>query len=460
MKALKLRLEPDKTFPQFKRLRWKTEEVSVREIFDNKVYPYQEGIPASNLAEKLISMLNDKKYKISELLEFGYCPDLSACAYSYYYPRKSKFSELMERIESEVFFVETLSVPDLVEISKKHLKDTWSHQKAKSILESCITNFDEIRQFLKSKNDKIKLTGYADLNNYTLDKILSVDDFDGQDTAIISQAFGCLKLRSVNFIDENTDSQGKFQMDTEIREFQLQANERFEESYSSLTYNCQIDGDAIRCHPELKTDKSIRRFAVKVSEKWRIGDGKYCFQTDIERLEKMIAEDYSITFTTLSTCHPDSGKVSFAKIVGAQINGYSVRKIPSLHSTCDHLKEKLRKHGVRSTGRKEVLLDNLSELCVILYKSYEPELDQFFCSRRFIKVDNLSTQDSNDFPVLYDSKISDMRNIILTMYIMKHLRGNVILESSYCIDTFDNLSLAQSLLKREVSLEGYFLELL
>ena len=50
-----------------------------------------------------------------------------------------------------------------------------------------------------------------------------------------------------------------------------------------------------------------------------------------------------------------------------------------------------------------------------------------------------------------------MGNMVLSIYIIKHLRGNAILEASHNNDTFDLLSLARSLVKREVCLTGLFL---
>jgi len=47
--------------------------------------------------------------------------------------------------------------------------------------------------------------------------------------------------------------------------------------------------------------------------------------------------------------------------------------------------------------------------------------------------------------------------MIFVMYITKHLRGNAILEASHNNDSFDLLTLAQALIKREVSVTGVFL---
>ncbi len=458
MKTLKLELKPDNTFPQFKRLGWKTEEISIREILEKKVYPYQDGIMAGTIGKKIIKLINDEKYKISELAEFRYCSDLSSRCFNYY-SRKSKFLELIERIEVGIYFVEKLSFPELVEIAKKHLMDKWSHHKARAMLEKCAGNFDSIRQFLKNKNRKIKLAGYDDLDNYPLDDILSVDDFDGEDSVIVSQAFGSINFRSVNFVDEITDSQGRFKVDDEIRSFQVHANEQFETQHRTLTYNCEREGDLIWFYPEIGTIENIKRFAVSLSEKWRVDDGRYCFETDIEHLEKMVDRNYRINFPTLNSDYQTKGRSSFAKIDGVQFEDFGVGRIPTVFSNCTDLKSRLKDHGISSTGRKEVLIEKLANLSADSYAKYEPRLDKFFGNHRFIKIDALPSTKFNEFPVLCHSDVSSIREMILTMYIVKHLRGNVILESSHCNNTFDLLPLAQSLLKCEVSLDGRFLKL-
>jgi len=47
--------------------------------------------------------------------------------------------------------------------------------------------------------------------------------------------------------------------------------------------------------------------------------------------------------------------------------------------------------------------------------------------------------------------------MLLTMYVLRHLRGNTILEATHENDTYDIPSLARALIKREVSLTGIFL---
>ena len=61
----------------------------------------------------------------------------------------------------------------------------------------------------------------------------------------------------------------------------------------------------------------------------------------------------------------------------------------------------------------------------------------------------------HQFPILAEN---GMRNIILTMYLFKHLRGNTIIDASYENDSYDLLSLAKSLVKEEISLKSQFLQ--
>jgi hypothetical protein len=107
------------------------------------------------------------------------------------------------------------------------------------------------------------------------------------------------------------------------------------------------------------------------------------------------------------------------------------------------------------TGRKDQLVEKLAQLAARLYGEGRPELDAYFSEHKFVRAGNSVKQRGNDFPVLEGL---DLRNMVLTMYIMKHLRGNTILESSHKNDTFDLLSLARSLIKREVALTGVFLQ--
>ena len=133
---------------------------------------------------------------------------------------------------------------------------------------------------------------------------------------------------------------------------------------------------------------------------------------------------------------------------------YSVGGHITLNASCETIREILRAHGVSMTGRKEDLTEKLAKVAVDVYEEKEPEINSYFTENKFIRVSNVCERDNNTFPLLEEC---DLRNLILAMYIIKHMRGNTILEAVHNNDTYDLISLAQALLKKDISLEGMFL---
>jgi hypothetical protein len=99
-------------------------------------------------------------------------------------------------------------------------------------------------------------------------------------------------------------------------------------------------------------------------------------------------------------------------------------------------------------------MEKLAQLAARIYEKHVPQLDEYFRANRFIRVQCSPPGDPRAFPLLEGL---DLRNMILTMYMVKHLRGNTILEAGHNNDTFDLLSLARSLIKKEVSVDGSFM---
>jgi len=163
---------------------------------------------------------------------------------------------------------------------------------------------------------------------------------------------------------------------------------------------------------------------------------------------------FVISFPSLNYTNPQEGATSHAKLTESRVPRYSVGKHLTTRNTAQAIKSVLGAHGVSMTGRKEQLLDKLAQLSAKVYEEHEPELDDFFTKRRFIRVSSARKSVGQPFPVL---KNLDFRNMVLTMYIIKHLRGNTILEATHNNDAFDLLSLANALIRQEVTLEGNFL---
>ena len=106
------------------------------------------------------------------------------------------------------------------------------------------------------------------------------------------------------------------------------------------------------------------------------------------------------------------------------------------------------------TGNKEQLLEKLATLAAKKYTEHLPELDQFFIDHRFLCM-RAAPKNTIELPLLKD--LTNLRNLVLTMYAVKHMRGDTILESSHENDTYTDESLAHALITGKTDLVGAFL---
>ena len=158
-----------------------------------------------------------------------------------------------------------------------------------------------------------------------------------------------------------------------------------------------------------------------------------------------------ISFPMLDYMRPGQRSTSLAKIVHRRADLYSVGDYLTSRSSGNQIREILREYKVSMSGRKEQLMEKLARLSVHLYEERRQELDTYFGEHRFIRIASERQVHKKPFPLL---KNSCLGNMVLAMYILRHLRGNAVLEAAYENDTFDLIDLARSLIHREVSLEG------
>lgn len=455
METFRLWFEEDREIPRFKRLRFEKVTVSIADVLKKGIHPWQGADVHRSLKQKFVEVLNSDEMKPAELAQFGYCADVSCVVSSYPWQNESQFEETLERIREGAYFVQSLSYVELLEIARERLQRRWSHRTAHSLLSRTHVGFDSMRGFLKAKDKNIKLSGYADIERYDLGEILSLEDFDGEDNVLISEGLPVTNFRSTRFLERVTDERGSLRLVDGIRDFEVTVAGYAPSSSASVLYKCRGDGHSIRFVPELNREQAKREVAKSVAAKWRIDAGRYCFTTDIPRLSEMLEQEgYKISFPTLDYMNPRGPARSSAQMAQSKVPRFSVGKFLTGNANGDSIKAVLREHCVSMTGRKEELLEKLAALSTRVYEEKEPELDAYFWNHRFVRVANGSKDRGEGFPVLDGF---DLRDMVFTMYIIKHLRGNAILEASHNNDTFDLLSLARSLIKREISLTGVFL---
>jgi hypothetical protein len=73
---------------------------------------------------------------------------------------------------------------------------------------------------------------------------------------------------------------------------------------------------------------------------------------------------------------------------------------------------------------------------------------------RFIRINTVPPK-SGRLPLLED--VPSLRNLLLTMYVIKHLRGGAILDASHENNTYTGEQLALALLVGKTGLSGAFL---
>ena len=457
MRTFRLWLEADKEIPQFKRLAYERVDVSIADVLLRGIHPWMETEENRSLNQRFMAILNDDVSKLPELVEFSYCGDLS-CTVRSYNNKMPAFQENLERIKNGIYFVGELSYVELLAIAKRRVKEKWSHRFARNMLGSALGTFNSMRSFLKQKDKSLKLSGYYDLDRYDLGQVLSLDDFEGYDSVIISHGLPFTNFRSESFIGTVTDQRGLLRMTDRIKHFNVVVN-RYGggEANGSVIYNCRLEGEQVRMLPDLKESFHARKIAQIVALERAMDDGRYCFTTDIPTLADLIGgRDVGIRFPKLNYGGESHGGVSTAMVPKSKVDRFSIGPFAKANDSGGHIKSILRSHGVSMTGNKERLVGKLAKLSAELYRKHETEMATYFRVNRFLRIENGKTPGGSRFPVLEEV---DVRNMLLAMYAVKHVRGNIILEGSHVNDTFELEDLARALIGGNVSVNGAFLRI-
>ena len=457
MRTFRLWLEQDKEIPQFKRLAYERVDVSIADVLLKGIHPWTETDENRSLNQRFMAILNDDVSKLPELVEFSYCGDLS-CTVRSYNNKMPAFQENLERIKNSIYFVGELDYVELLAIAKRREKEKWNHSFARNMLGSALGTFNSMRSFLKQKDKSLKLSGYYDLEKYDLGQVLSLEDFEGYDSVIISHGMPFTNFRSENFIGNVTDPRGLLRMTDKIRYFNVVVN-RYGggEANGTVIYNCRLEGEQVRMLPDLKGSFHTRKIAQIVASERAMDDGRYCFTTDISTLADLIeGRDVGIRFPKLNYGGESSGGVSTAMVPTSKVDRFSIGAFAKANDSGGYIKSILRNHGVSMTGNKENLVGKLAKLSARLYREHEAEMNAYFRANRFVRIENGRNSGGSRFPVLGEV---DVRNMLLSMYAVKHMRGNTVLEVSHENDTFELEDMAKALIRGDVSVNGVFLRI-
>ena len=192
-------LEPDKDIPEFKRLRWQVVGVSIADVLLQGVHPWMGPDKCWSLPDEFVKHLNQEEVKVPALIRFSLSHDLLD-GYGTHYGTRCRFTRMLEVIQQDIYFVEELSYLHLLEIAKARIRGRWCHDVALDLAKQAFGLFQDLRQFLKSKDRKIKLSSFEDLDRYDLSQVLCVEDFADRDALLIRQGIPNQNFRSVRFL--------------------------------------------------------------------------------------------------------------------------------------------------------------------------------------------------------------------------------------------------------------------
>jgi hypothetical protein len=455
MKTFRLCLKPDSAFPQFKRLHWEMVDISLEDVLLRGIHPWSGPEKHSSLVDEFMRRFNEDEQLVGSLESFGYSHEISVVS-GYAFNQHSRFERALAQIREGVYFVEDLSYLELLGIAKQDLVEHWDHSLVVSLLRDMYLGFPDLRQFLKAKDKALKLSGYEDLDKYDLGKVLSLEDFEGHDNLLISKAIAPLNFRRVGFLDRVTDEYGRLRLAPEIKELTLAEKFQKPSAYIGLVWHVKRNGRIFRCCPDVGSELKKRSKAKEVSREWRTDSSEYCFETDLERLSRMVDEQVvEVSFPALNYRYAEEHYSSSASIVvvPSKIQVYHVGRFPTEKVSGEQLKEILRCYGVSMTGTKDVLLEKLAKLAADLYRKHLPALNAYFAEHRFIRVEQ-SPANSEVFPLLENLKY--LRSLPLAIYLLKHLRGNAIVEAQFENDTYTAEDAASALIAVRVLVAGAF----
>ena len=251
LKTFRFWFEPDEEFPMFQRLEAELIDVPLRDVLMEGVHPWAETTDGVDkhptLVEAVLMRLNVAVAKPSEFEPFGYCNDVSSQSPPYR-QRQTRFERTLLHIRKAVYFVEDLTYLQLLETAKRHLRERWDSGLALMLAQRVHPGFPELRRFLKTKDNAIKLSGHRDLHRYDFGEVLSLEDFEGWDGVLLSAAFPTLNFRRTTFLDQVTDAQGRLRLVPDIRKITLTSVPDASD-YVHLLWHVERNGETWRFRP-------------------------------------------------------------------------------------------------------------------------------------------------------------------------------------------------------------------
>ena len=463
IQTYQLRLRPDGIMPLFRRVEFVLVDVPLADVFHKGVHPHSHttglGHDSWGTADAIVERLNAPDAFVPELSshQVGFNIVKPTSASSWRQQAAVVLDNLLKTLRTGTYFTEDITYSQLRDCAVARLRETWDHPVARQLAREVAPDFAGIRAFLKSIDPDLKLTGYHSLDDYDLGRVLTIDDFLTEDRLLLLHGIEIQNFRRVDALSRITTPDGRLRLVPRIDRCCVEWREQPACKDATIQYRGLVDGDRMRWEPDLKTDEHQRSLARQLAQALGNATGRYCFESSLAELDRALDDErFRLRFPRLRYGPPLVDWVPSAKLQTEAVPCYAVPKPLSDDKTNQHLQDVLRDFGWKTSGRKEELVKRIANLLAEEYRRAEPELDAFFDEHRFVRIKN-GHQRWQRFPVLQGHALNPS---LLTMYCLRHMRGNTVLEASHDNTSVTVTDLAEALLNRRVKLDGHFVEVL
>ena len=371
----------------------------------------------------------------------------------HHHDRRTALERTLEVVERNVYFADDVSYEQIVQQAKKFLCTHWSRDHAWNLMVGSHSGFAELRVFLKQKHPKLKIGSYEDMKGLDLAELISVDDFLAEEQSIVQEGLMYHNFRHPGILAGLTDSQHRLRFLNRIEWFELVVNPSSAHGNGHVKYACGLRGNEVNFEPELSHAVEQRKFARKFARKYRATGGDYCFAMPIGQVQEILdREQVSLRFPNVRYLQRINSLQTSARLRKEQIPkfGVSWRKMETL----DQFRDALRAHGWKISGKKSVLIKRTAQLAADRYAEIAPMLCEWFSDQRFVRVPKDQTF-AEAFPLLEDESL---KNLLLSMFLLRHLRGNTVVDVDHENKSVQTEDMAEALLNGKAKLSGCFLK--
>lgn len=455
--GLKIWLEPDHRISAFSRMGYERIEVPIEDVLLKGIHPESAmGVSGDfcQAAELFSRRLNDGEHRFDALSVQHLNAEIIVSSQGSYHDKRTALARTLEQVGHGVYFANEVTYDRIVKLARKYASTHWSHERAWNLLRSSRSGFSELRAFVKEKHPKLKIGSYDDMNDLDLANLLSVGDFMDEEQSLVLEALNCRNFRKVSALRGLTDDRHRVKFLDRIDWFELVVNPNRTHDCGQVKYACGVHGNTVHFKPELVASESQRKFARAFAREYRTTGGDYCFTMPVTLVQGILEhEEVALRFNNVRYLQRLNPLHSTARLRKEQIPrfGISWRKMETL----DQFRDALRTHGWKISGRKSELIKRTAKLAAERYAEVVPVLSEWFSDQRYVRVPN-TQRFPTPFPLLEDEPL---QNLLLSMFLMRHLRGNTVVDVNHENQSVQPEDMAEALLVGKTELKGCFLKI-